>query len=90
VINHNSEFAVGNVPDRVLLRMASIVRTNPSTVHLQGFGEPDAPNRIESSPDLSPGSWTTLTTVAADSNGAFQYDDTNATGPRKFYRAAYP
>ena len=34
--------------------------------------------------------WTTLATVTADASGAFSYDDTAATAPKKFYRVAYP
>jgi hypothetical protein len=49
-------------------------------------------NRIEASPDLSPGSFNALvpSPAAADNTGAFSYDDTNATGTKKFYRIAYP
>lgn len=90
VVNHNSEFVVGDAPDAVLLHVDSVTRPNATTVHLNCKGEPDAPNRLETSSDLSPGSWTTVATVNADAEGVFQYDDTNAGGSQKFYRIAYP
>jgi hypothetical protein len=64
-------------------------RTATNTIHLQCLGVPNAVNRIESSPNLSANSFTTLTSVTADSGGAFSFDDTNA-GTKKFYRIAYP
>ena len=63
--------------------------TATNTVHLKGRGMPNVINRIESSLDPSAGGFTTLTSVSADSTGAFQYDDTSA-GTKKFYRLAYP
>jgi hypothetical protein len=64
-------------------------RSAANTIHLQCLGVPNALNRIESSPNLSPNSFTTLTSITADSGGAFSFDDTNA-GTKKFYRIAYP
>jgi hypothetical protein len=87
-LNHNSEFVVGDLPDTVLLHITSASRPNATTLHLDCTGEPDAPNRIETSTNLS--TWTTLTTVNANTNGVFQYDDTSASGSQKFYRVAYP
>jgi hypothetical protein len=69
--------------------MISITYPANNTIHLQCLGVPNAVNRIESSPDLSPSSFTTLASITADATGAFQYDDTNA-GTKKFYRLAYP
>ncbi len=69
--------------------IVSITHPASNTIHLEGLGQPNAPNRIESSPDLSEDSFKTLATVMADANGAFQYDDTDA-GATKFYRAEYP
>jgi hypothetical protein len=73
----------------ITLTILSITHPAGNTIHLQCLGVPDALNRIEFSPDLSPGSFTTLAQVSADAAGAFQYDDTNA-GAAKFYRLAYP
>jgi hypothetical protein len=64
-------------------------RAATNTIHLQCIGVPSAVNRIESSPSLSPNSFTPLTAVAADGSGVFSFDDTNA-GTKKFYRIAYP
>ncbi|HEV3409998.1 MAG TPA: hypothetical protein VG095_06880, partial [Chthoniobacterales bacterium] len=68
----------------------AITRTGPSTINLQGTARPNAANRIESSPDLSPNSFTTLTSIVVNSSGMFQYNDNNAGGAKKFYRVAYP
>jgi hypothetical protein len=72
-----------------VLYKVSVTPSGPSTVHLQGRGVPNVVNRLESSPDLSPGSFSTLASVNADSSGAFQFDDVNA-GTKKFYRLEYP
>ncbi len=72
------------------LKIVSITDPATSTIHLDCRGVAGVINRIESSPDLSPGSFQTIASVVADSNGVFTYDDTNATGPKKFYRVAYP
>jgi len=71
----------------VPVKIVSFTHPAPNTIHLECSGRADAPNRIESSPDLN--SFTTLATVMADDTGAFQYDDTTA-GTKKFYRARYP
>ncbi|MEY2531807.1 MAG: hypothetical protein QOI96_1892, partial [Verrucomicrobiota bacterium] len=71
------------------LKITSITHPAANTIHLDCLGAADVLNRIEWSPDLSDGSWNTLTSVMADANGVFTYDDTNA-GTKKFYRLAYP
>jgi hypothetical protein len=71
------------------LKISSITRPVTNTVHLSCVGVPNVLNRIEWSPDLSPGSFKTLASVMANATGAFPYDDTNA-GTKKFYRVAYP
>jgi hypothetical protein len=89
---HTTAFAGGEIRGFLVPVARSIVSiTHPAsnTIHLEGLGQPSAPNRIESSPDLSEGSFKTLVTVMADATGAFQYDDTSA-GTQKFYRAEYP
>jgi hypothetical protein len=89
VIDHGGEFVVGEGSDGLLLKILSIARDG-GTARLLCTGEPDAPNRIETSPDLSSASWTTLTSVTADADGAFGFDDTQASATEKFYRIAYP
>ncbi len=89
---HTTAFAGGEIRGflvPVARSIVSITRPASNTIHLEGLGQPNAPNRIESSPDLSEDSFKTLATVMADANGAFQYDDTDA-GATKFYRAEYP
>lgn len=86
VVDHNSEFVVA-VPQPYLL-VRSITHPAAQTIHLNCFGQADAPNQIETSTDLV--TWTTLATVTADSSGAFQYDDTSVTGGKKFYRVSLP
>lgn len=71
------------------LKVGSITRLNATSFRLQCRGVPNVVNRIEWSADLSPNSFTTLTSVAASNTGAFQYDDLSP-GTRKFYRVAYP
>ena len=71
------------------LKITSITQPVPNTIHLECLGVPNVLNRIEWSPDLSPNSFTTLTSVLADGNGVFQHND--PTGDtKKFYRLAYP
>ncbi len=71
------------------LKVISVTHPASNTFHLQCHGVPGAVNRIESSTNPSAQSFTTLTSLMADSSGNFQYDDTNA-GTKKFYRLAYP
>lgn len=87
VVDHNSLYGVSVVP--VGGKVLAVTHPASNTVHLQCLGEPNVLNRIESSPDPNPANFTTLTSVAADPNGAFTYDDTNA-GTKKFYRLASP
>jgi hypothetical protein len=86
VVNHNGQFVV-TVPPPVLA-VNSFTKLSPTVVHLTCTGEPARANRIEASTNLQ--TWTTLTAPVADGSGSFQFDDNAATGPRKFYRVAYP
>ncbi len=86
VVNHNSQFVV-TVPPPVLA-VNSVSRSAQGVFHLNCTGEPARVNRIESSADLV--TWTTLASVQADGAGAFQFDDSAATGRKKFYRVTYP
>jgi len=58
-------------------------------ITLQGHGVPNAVNRIEGSPDLSPGSFQTAFSVTPDQSGAFSITDMSP-GTTRFYRLAYP
>ena len=71
------------------LKITSVAHPSANTIHLNCLGVASAINRIEWSPDLTPGSFHTLASVMANPSGAFQYDDTSA-GTKKFYRLVYP
>jgi hypothetical protein len=69
-------------------KISSIARMANGHILLQCFGAQNADNTIEASPDLvTP--FTTLVTLPADAQGAFQYEDTNP-GTSKFYRLTFP
>ena len=89
---HSTVFAGGEIRGflvPVARSIVSITRTAKNTIHLEGLGQPNAMNRIESSPDLGEDSFKTLATVMADATGAFEYDD-KGPGTTKFYRAEFP
>ncbi len=65
------------------------IRADSSGIRLRGLGVSDAVNRIESSLDLSSGSFNTLATIEVDGSGAFTYVDRDSNRKR-FYRLAYP
>jgi hypothetical protein len=72
------------------LKITSITRLQNGHIVLQCQGAPSQPNTIRASPDLiTPFSF--LTSVMADANGMFQYEDT-ASGPltKRFYRLTLP
>ena len=55
-------------------------------------GSPGATYRMESSGDLSPGSWNPISgsSRTADGNGLFQFEETNPLPVPRFYRAIWP
>lgn len=67
----------------------TITHESNGYILLQCQGVPNSVNRIEWSPDLSPGSFQTLTSATPDMSGAFSYEDQNP-GTQKFYRLAFP
>ncbi len=69
-------------------KIYSITHLANGHVLLQCFGAPNAMNTIQASPDLLT-QFTTLATVMADDQGAFQYEDTDNFQAR-FYRLAFP
>jgi hypothetical protein len=87
VVNHNSQFGVGVVPAGE--KFVSVTHPASNIIRLQCLGEPGVLNRIESSATLNATNFTTLASVLADTNGAFQYDAT-ISGSNRFYRLAYP
>lgn len=75
------------------LKILSIAGSGNGHILLQCTGVPNQVNNLQVSPDLSPGSFTTIVPapVAADATGAFPYDDTGAVGlTKRFYRLAPP
>jgi hypothetical protein len=57
-------------------------------IALQGI--PGRQYQIQRSPDLTPGSWTTIATVTAASNGAVEFTDEDPPDPSGFYRLRKP
>lgn len=88
---HSSAFPEGEIRGFLIepVGIRSLTHLAPHIIHLECFGRAEALNRIESSPDLSETSFTTLATIKADTKGEFQFADTNP-GARRFYRAVYP
>jgi hypothetical protein len=71
-------------------KISSITRLGNGHIFLQGFGAANVTDTIEVSPDLMT-MFTTLGTVTTDSDGAFQYEDTDAGNfPIRFYRLSSP
>jgi hypothetical protein len=78
-------------PVSAALKINSITRLANTHIVLQCLGVPNRNNRIEASPDLSPGSFTTIATVAVDATGTFQFEDANAGSfTKRFYRVSFP
>jgi hypothetical protein len=74
------------------LKITSITRAN-GHIFLQCLGVANQVNNLQVSPDLSLGSFMTISPppAAADGSGAFQYDDAGAVGlTKRFYRLAFP
>jgi len=85
------------VPDAVRLqprfgvKISSITRLPNGHVVLRGVGIPSQIHRIELSPGLSPGSFTTLASIPADASGAFEYEIVpNTDLSQRFYRLVIP
>ena len=80
----------GPVPTPAL-QISSITHMPNNHAMLQCLGVPGAMHHIEVSNDLSPGSFSTLMTPTAGSNGTFQVEDPNPGNlPQRFYRLTYP
>jgi hypothetical protein len=69
------------------LQVTSAFRSSDGHFHLAGLTLPGAPIDIQSAPDFA-SPFTTLTTVTADSAGAFHYDDDVFNVSTRAYRAA--
>jgi hypothetical protein len=84
------DVAQGYVFDPNRLRITSITHLANGHIQIQGLSASNVSVRIEASPDLiTP--FTTLSTVLADADGTFQFEDANAGSfTKRFYRAASP
>jgi hypothetical protein len=73
------------------LEIISVARLANNHKLVNCIGIPNQVNNLQSSPDLNPPNFATVSPPppAADANGAFQYDDANA-GSTRFYRLAFP
>lgn len=87
VVNHNSEFAVTDVT--TILPVPSVTLLSNGHIFVKLSGQPNAQNRVEGSPDLSPNSWSTLATQTSGPTGVVSYEDSNP-GTRRFYRVVSP
>lgn len=75
----------------VTSQKASIMRLEGGDIFVQFAGVPNAVNRIEVSPDLSPNSFSTILTVSAGSSGVVAFRDSNsAMFSKRFYRLVSP
>ena len=86
----NSDLASGGFVVSSPWKIVSATRLANSHLLLQCFGVANATNTIQAAPDLMT-PFTTLAHVAADANGAFQYEDVDAGGlSSRFYQLVYP
>ena len=96
VINYHAGDTVNNsklvniIWVKVVPQIVAVTRLNPTTLRVQGRGQPNTGYRLDMSAS-SPASstFTTLSTVTTASDGSFTFDDTSA-GTKKFYRLAIP
>jgi hypothetical protein len=83
-------FEFGSTP---LLRITSITHLANGHILLQCNGVPNKLNNLQTSSDLSPGSFVAISPAppAADASGSFQYDDAGTFGlTKRFYRLTLP
>lgn len=72
------------------LKITSIARLPNGHIVLQGIGDPNTIYTIQTSPDLSPDSFGAIGLDTSDNAGAWEFEDTGASGTRRFYRAILP
>ncbi len=77
--------------DAIPVKIVSVAQEANNAIILQCRGVPNAVNRIEGTPDPNPNSFSTVSSIAVDTTGIFQYQDTNPDNLSvRFYRIAYP
>lgn len=79
------------VEGRFDLEIVSVARLANNHKLVNCLGTPGQVNNLQASPDLNPANFVTVSPppLAADANGAFQYEDANP-GSTRFYRLAFP
>lgn len=86
-------WGVANLFPPAPLMIVSLTRLTNGQVVLNCLGVPNQVNNLQVSPNLSAGSFATMSPppAAANAAGAFSYQDVAAAGSAKrFYRLAYP
>lgn len=87
----NNLFAVARLTSEPFLKFTSITPTNGGQMLLQGLGMPATNHTLYASPNLAPGSFSTLAPITTDAGGFWQYLDTTAAGVRnRSYRFSFP
>lgn len=73
------------------VQITAISRLTNGAVRVQGIGAQNTNYTLEASPDLSPGSFTALTTVTSNASGVVQYEDAGSAGrSQRLYRFIFP
>jgi uncharacterized delta-60 repeat protein len=87
----NNLFGVARLTSEPFLKFTSITPTNGGQMLLQGLGVPGTNHTLYASPNLAPGSFSTLAPITTDAGGFWQYLDTSAAGiSRRSYRFSFP
>jgi len=95
VINYHAGDTVNNsklvniIWIKVVPQIVSVTQLSPTTLRIEGRGQPNTSYRLDMSASPASTTFTTLSNVTTTSGGTFTFDDTNA-GARKFYRLAIP
>jgi hypothetical protein len=87
-VNFYHALRVGNLPPAIILGLTSTDGTN-ATLWFKGTA--NQTYRIQTTPSLSPSTWTTISTNTAGTDGLFQFTDTNGwRRAQRFYRLVWP
>lgn len=87
----NNLFSVARLTSEPFLKFTSITSTNGGQMLLQGLGMPATNHTLYASPNLAPGSFSTLAPITTDAAGFWQYLDTTAAGVNhRSYRFSFP
>jgi len=87
----NNLFGVARLTSEPFLKFTSITPTNGGQMLLQGLGMPATNHTLYASPNLTPGSFSTLAPITTDAGGFWQYlDPTAAVARNRSYRFSFP